>query len=377
MTSFEIETPALLVDEAKLDANINRMADRAGELGVPLRPHIKTAKSIDIAKKLLARNAEGLTVSTLKEADYFVDKGIFDLFYAVSLTPDKVAHVARLETKGGDIKCLLDNMQAAELCAEAAKAEGIVLPVLIEIDVDGNRAGINPQSDEFFALAEFLNTHRNIQMCGIMSYGGASYDCTSAVEMRALCDLHNTALIRTKAALEAQSVPCPMTSFGSTPPLLWAEDFDGASELRAGVYTFWDVFQAGLGCCEVEDIALSVLTTINGTYPDKNRIIVDAGALALSADRSTAGREFDAGFGLVCDASGALIEDLIVKGVNQEHGLITSKSGAPIPFDKFAIGTQLRILPNHACMTAAAYQGYHVIGPAGKITTEWPRINHW
>ncbi|NNE21870.1 MAG: DSD1 family PLP-dependent enzyme, partial [Rhizobiales bacterium] len=119
--TFDLDTPALLVDEAKLDANINRLADRAEELGVPLRPHIKTAKSIDIARKLLARNAKGLTVSTLKEADYFVEHGITDLFYAVGLTPGKVAHVAKLLNAGADLKCLIDSLQAAQSCTKAAE----------------------------------------------------------------------------------------------------------------------------------------------------------------------------------------------------------------------------------------------------------------
>ena len=99
--------------------------------------------------------------------------------------------------------------------------------------------------------------------------------------------------------------------------------------------------------------------------------------MALSADRSTAGHEFDAGYGLVCDASGQVLDDLIVAGVNQEHGLISTKSGAPIAFEHYSIGTQLRILPNHACMTAAAYQAYHVIGTDGQVCGQWPRINHW
>lgn len=375
--TFDVETPALLLDEPKLDRNISLMADRAGELGVPLRPHIKTAKSIIIARKLLARNAKGLTVSTLREADYFLENGVTDLFYAVSLTPNKVGHAARLLAAGADLKCLIDSTEAAELCAEAAEEAGIVLPLVVEIDVDGHRAGISPASHQFNDLCRFLDDHRNVQFCGIMSYGGHSYVLSTPEEMRALSEEHRVALADTKAALEAEGIACPMTSFGSSPPLLWAERFDGASELRAGVYTFWDAFQAGLGCCAVEDIALSVLTTVNGVYPDKNRLIVDAGALALSADRSTAGKSFDAGFGLVCDADGILIDDLIVDGVNQEHGLISTKSGEPIAFDAFSIGTQLRILPNHACMTAAAYQAYNVIGADGSITDHWPRINHW
>ncbi len=376
MPTFDIETPALLVDESKLDANITRLADISARLGVRLRPHIKTAKSIDIARRILARNAKGLAVSTLREADYFVGNGITDLFYAVALTANKVAHVARLQAAGGDLKCLIDNADAARLCAEAADAVGFVLPLVIEIDVDGHRAGIDPASDRFLDLARFIHEHENTRLCGVMSYGGASYDLSTPDQMRALCAEHNAALADAKTRLEAAGCPCEMTSFGSTPPLIWADDLSAASELRAGVYTFWDVFQAGLGCCTIEDIALSVLTTVNGVYPDKNRIICDAGALALSADRSTAGTDFDAGYGLVCDVNGAVIPDVIVAGVNQEHGLITTKSGAPLPFDRLTPGTQLRILPNHCCMTAAAFPGYHAV-VNGRITAHWPRINHW
>lgn len=375
--TFDIETPALLVDEAKLDANIARLAEISGQLGVPLRPHIKTAKSIDIARKLLARNAKGLCVSTLREADYFVANGITDLFYAVALTPGKVGHLARLQAAGGDIKCLIDNADAARMCAEAAEAANIVLPLLIEIDVDGNRAGIDPDSHGFLDLARFIDSHEHTRLCGIMSYGGASYDCNDAEQIRDLCRRHNSALRSTRDRLKENGLPCPMASFGSTPPLIWAQDFSAATELRAGVYTFWDVFQAGLGCCEISDIALSVLTTVNGVYPEHNRLIVDAGALALSADRSTAGRDFDAGFGLVCDAGGHVVDGLIVKGVNQEHGMITTRDGAAIPFERFPIGTQLRILPNHCCMTAAAYPGYHVVAGHGGISTYWQRTNYW
>ena len=151
--AFDIETPALLVDEAKLDASIARMAERSEALGVPLRPHIKTAKSIDIAAKLLARNAAGLTVSTLAEADYFADHGITDLFYAVALVPGKVQHVGRLLGQGIDIKCLVDSVQGGRLCAEAAAQESIELPLVIEIDVDGHRAGVDPNGEDFKQLA--------------------------------------------------------------------------------------------------------------------------------------------------------------------------------------------------------------------------------
>ena len=147
--------------------------------------------------------------------------------------------------------------------------------------------------------------------------------------------------------------------------------------LRSAV-VFQDLFQAGIGACKIEEIALSVLTSIISKQPNRNRIIIDAAGLALSKDRSTQGREFDAGFGVVCGAnSGEQIEDLLVVDVSPELGLVTSASGRPINFDGFQIGQRLRILPNHACMTAAAHGKYYVFQEDTCNIEIWDRVNGW
>ena len=146
--------------------------------------------------------------------------------------------------------------------------------------------------------------------------------------------------------------------------------------MRAGVYVFFDLFQAGLGVCKIDDIALSVLSTVISHKRSHRRLIIDAGGLALSKDRSTAGQARDCGYGLVARAeTGEVIPGLQVGAVTQEHGMIDLPEG--FDFEKFPVGSRLRILPNHACMTAAAHGHYHVINDRGQILARWERCSHW
>ena len=154
---------------------------------------------------------------------------------------------------------------------------------------------------------------------------------------------------------------------------------DAGAEVRAGVYVFFDLFQAGIGSCGRDDIALAVLTTVIGNHPERGQLVVDAGALALSKDISTGalGEAGDCGYGLVADAdTGVLLDDLYVHGVSQEHGIVRSRHGS-IEHAGFPIGRRLLVLPNHACLTAAAYDRYHVVGEGTAIEAVWPRVNGW
>jgi D-serine deaminase-like pyridoxal phosphate-dependent protein len=167
---------------------------------------------------------------------------------------------------------------------------------------------------------------------------------------------------------------------GSSPTATYSESFAGVTEVRAGVYMFFDLFMAGIEVCTVDDIALSVLTSVIGHQPEKGWIITDAGWMAMSRDRGTAGQKVDQGYGLVCDAHGQPFGDLIVSGANQEHGIISARGGKPLDGERlaqFPIGTLLRILPNHACATAAQHDGYHVINETHKIEARWPRFSGW
>jgi len=372
-----IATPALVLDLPKLERNIERMADCCRRLGISLRPHVKTPKSLPVAARLAAAGASGFTVSTLQEAEYLAAAGYSDIFYAVPIDPHKVPRAAKLAKDRVNISLLADSLEAAHVTAAVAEACETVLTMWIELDIDHYRTGIERTHPDFEPLARFLATNPWIRFAGLMSYGGASYNSASVSATAALTERHRVALIETKQALEASGIPCPGLSFGSTPAVMHAHTLEGITEARCGIYSFQDLFQAGIGACEKSDIALSVLTTVIGANPSLNRLTIDAGGLALSKDRSTQGRPFDAGFGLVCDEQGEIIPEMYVATVSQELGLITTKDGAPIPFSRFPIGTRLRILPNHADMTAAAYEEYFVVDGGQTVIDRWQRTNRW
>jgi D-serine deaminase-like pyridoxal phosphate-dependent protein len=164
---------------------------------------------------------------------------------------------------------------------------------------------------------------------------------------------------------------------GSSPTATFAERLDGVTEVRAGVYMFFDLFMTGLGVCNIDDIALSVLTSVIGHQPDRNWIITDAGWMAMSRDRGTAKQRVDQGYGVVCDLAGRPIDELIVSDTNQEHGIVADRRGGPIDLSRFPVGTLLRILPNHACATAAQHPQYHVIAGEPVVEAVWPRFSGW
>ena len=378
MRLHDLTTPALVLDRGVLKRNIRAMASRSVELNVPLRPHMKTPKSVAVAELVLEEQCCGITVSTLQEAEYFFDAGIADIFYAVPLAPGNIPRVSRLLRSGARLRCLVDNLQAAEQIIEAAGRQRLSIPFLIEIDVDSHRTGIPRDAPGFLAIGRLLHQAAATELLGVMAYGGASYECEGVDEIGELAERFRLEMLRARDTLLAAGLPCAHLSFGSTPAVKFARSMEGMTELRCGIYIFEDLFQAGIGVCAIEDIALSVLTTVTSVQQHLNRLVIDAGGLALSKDRSTRGRSFDAGYGLACDAATAgVIPDLFVSNVSQELGLITTMSGGPIDFDQFPVGRKLRILPNHADMSAAAYEEYHVVDGRDEIIDVWSRTNRW
>lgn len=379
----DLQTPCLLLDLDRMDANVARMQAHLNALNVPLRPHLKTPKSVPIAERLLKAGAQGFNVSTLNEAEYFFAHGLDDLFYCVPTSPKAACRAANLVGRGCNLTVMTDTFEGASAIIESLRSSQTSsdgpsrpLPIVIEIDVDGYRSGAPVSGTEIEKTAQCLNDAKETRFAGIMSYAGASYGL-SPEGARELAERHCEALARIVQRLRKIGLPCAMVSLGSTPAILHAKALPGVSEARCGIYIFQDLLQAGIGACSEEDIALTILTTVTARHPQHNRLVIDAGGLALSKDRSTMGRSFDAAYGWVCDAQSCeRIGDLQVQTVSQELGLVTSKSGKGLDFDRFPVGSQLRILPNHADMTAAAYDTYHTV-TGGRLGHVWSRTNGW
>lgn len=379
MQLAELETPCLVLDRGKLDHNLDLMRARLARLGVAARPHLKTAKAIDVARRVArADDADTkVTVSTLKEADYFAGHGYRDILYAVGIVPSKVGHVARLRAGGCDLKVILDSPEAALKLASAAQSEQCIVPALIEVDTDGHRAGVAPADPLLLEIGHMLASSPWTRLAGVMTHAGDSYNCRSVEAITAMAEQERARIVDAARRLREAGLACAIVSVGSTPTATFAARLDGVTEVRAGVYMFQDLVMAGLGVCRPEDIAISVLTEVIGHQREKNWVIVDAGWMAMSRDRGTRNQPVDQGYGLVCDASGRILDGLIVAEANQEHGIICRRDGAPFDVDAFAIGRRLRILPNHACATAAQYDRYVAVDGSTEVVALWPRLNGW
>jgi D-serine deaminase-like pyridoxal phosphate-dependent protein len=375
----ELDTPAALLDEPRLARAIARMQAHIDSLGVRLRPHVKTGKCVEVARLQRAAGAAGITVSTLKEAEAFFAAGFPDILYAVGMAPQRVAHARALVQRGCALKLVVDSLAAARAVVDGLPGA----QVLIEIDVDRHRAGVAPESDELIAIGRAL--HERGALAGVMTHCGASYGCRGEAELVAMAEQERARCVRAAARLREAGLPCPIVSVGSTPTALFARRLDGVTEVRAGVYVFYDLVMAGLGVCRVDDIVLTVLTTVIGHQRDKGWVLVDAGWMALSRDRGTAAQPVDQGYGLVCDEHGALLDGWVVEQANQEHGIVGQRGGragagggaAGVDVaERFPIGTRLRVLPNHACATAAQHARYVVV-ERDAVLGEWPRFSGW
>jgi len=375
-TLNQLETPCLVLERGKLERNIARMRDHLAKLKVGLRPHVKTAKSYDVARLALAGQPGGITVSTLKEAEQFFAHGITDILYAVGITPNKLDHVAALKRRGADITIILDNVESARIVAARGAALGIKFPALIEIDSDGHRSGVKPDDAVLLDIGRILEGD-GAQLRGIMTHAGDSYNCDSVEKIRAMAARERDAVAQCAARLRTAGLPCPIVSVGSTPTATYSEDLTGVTEVRAGVYMFFDLVMAGLNVCKVDDIAVSVLATVIGHQPDKGWIITDAGWMAMSRDRGTAAQKVDQGYGVVCDLAGAPLDDLLIVSTNQEHGIVGHRGGGTLDAARYPVGTLLRVLPNHACATAAQHDRYHVVAGDAQVTAVWPRFSGW
>ena len=381
-----IHTPAALIDHAQMSRNIARMQAQMDRLGVRFRPHVKTTKCVPIAREQIAAGACGITVSTLKEAEQFFAEGIGNILYAVGMVPAKLPQAAALLAQGCALKLIVDNVASARAIAEFGRAHQQIFEVWLEIDTDQHRSGLAPDDDAMLEVARALvgedanaggSARGGASLGGVMTHAGSSYALSTPEALEAMAEQERAGCVRAAQRLRAAGFPCPVVSVGSTPTALSARQLDGVTEVRAGVYVFFDLVMANVGVFAPTEIALSVLTTVIGHQREKGWALVDAGWMAMSRDRGTQAQGRDYGYGLVCDALGQPLEAYVMSSANQEHGIV-ARAGEPdhAIVERFPVGTQLRILPNHACATGAQFPQYEVFETDGAVQS-WPRFYGW
>ncbi len=373
MTLEELPTPAALVDLDRLERNAAAMARRAHQLGVRLRPHVKTHKCIEAARLQVAGHFGGITVSTLAEARAFAEAGFRDISYAVPPAPQRLASLAALARRVERLNLLLDHPALVEPLAAAARSAQVTLGVFLKVDSGLHRAGLSPDDPRLEALAARLAATPHLHFQGLLTHAGHAYHCRGWAEVRQVARQEHEVMVSLAERLRARGIEVPEVSVGSTPTVLAAENFAGVSEVRPGNYLFFDAFQAALGSCTVADCAFTVLATVVGSYPERRAAVIDAGALALSKDDGAPQVAPRPSYGIPLPLEGTdLLPHLRITSLTQEHGVVTVAAGGAVP----PIGQRLRIVPNHSCLAAALFDRFFVVRGTS-VVGEWRPVRGW
>ncbi len=358
----ELETPCLLIDRRKLLANLGRVQTIAQQAGVALRPHVKTHKSLELARLQLAGGACGMTASKVDEAIVFLQGGApsVTLAYPV-LDPRKLDRLLRAAAAhGAELNLIVDSLPLVEAAEDASRRAGRRTPVFLKVDVGLGRVGVDPKSKAAVAVARAVAASSHLTFAGLLSHAGHAYAAAGSADIAAIAEVERLTMLTLRDRLKAEGVEAPAISVGSTPTVLAARNFEGVTEIRPGNYVFLDGTAARLGLARAEEAALTVSVTVlsrNDRY-----LIVDAGSKVLSSDTGAHGTG-GGGYGRAYH-SGRTGDGWDVARLSEEHGWI-AHDGQPVP-----TGTRLEILPNHACPVA------NLVGRAwlvedGRVLDEW------
>ena len=365
-------TPLFLVDVERVRRNCDRMRAKAEDSGVFFRPHVKTHKTFEIGRMQGGGEPGPITVSTLSEAELFASHGFRDITYAVPIAPEKLDRAATLGKTIDALNLLVDSTDAVEAIEAFSASHAVVFDVFLKIDCGYHRAGVDPDDPRSLDLALRMANSPAIRFRGLLTHAGHSYDATSRQEIARIAAAESAAVTGFRDRMTERGVSDMIRSVGSTPTLSVVERVESADEIRPGNYVFYDAFQAAIGACTLDDCAATVLTTVVGSYPERNQLIVDAGALALSKDPGPTHIDPSFGYGIVCDLDLVPLP-LKLTALSQEHGKITVTAGSA---GDHPVGKRLRIIPNHSCLTAAMFDRYHVLRD-GVIADEWRPARGW
>ena len=375
MLVSDLPTPALLVDTARLAANLDRMQARADAAGVALRPHAKTHKTAEIARMQTDRGARGLTVATVDEAEAFAAAGFRDLRLATPVAgPQKLARIAALLDGGVRVTFTVDTEAGARLASEAFAGRAEAVGVLLEIDTGQRRCGV--PADEAVAVGLAVAALPGLALVGVLTHGGHGYDGpapgeTPAEALRRVMAQERDGVLDAAARLGAAGLLDPATaevSLGSTPTMAVfepaARDGFRVSEWRPGNYVFGDAQQVALGAVDLRDCALLCVATVvsKRRFDDgTEQVVIDAGKKLLSSET---GAGVD-GYGAVLYSPRTMVTNMHarVARLSEEHGTVEVPGGGI-----YDVGDPVFLVPNHACVAVAtrrtlfAVDGDEVVG---------------
>ena len=372
MTLETLKTPSLVLDVTKVKRNAERMTQRVKQFGADLRPHIKTHKCVEVARIQTAGHSGAVTVSTLAEARAFATNGFGKITYAIPIEPGKFQEAIEI-SRTCELSLLTDDSDVPEQLNVAAKKEDVKLNVFLKVDCGYHRCGVEPINPAAVDIPRRITDASNLNFAGILTHAGHSYHCKTKAEVLGLAQHERDLMASFANTLRSEVGPVPIVSIGSTPTITSIDHLDGINEVRPGNYIFFDAFQATLGSCTFDDCALTVLASVVHRDAVRKKVIIDAGAIALSKDRGPVDINPACGYGTVLDLEGNDL-NLAVGDISQEHGVLYMEDDRL--FDRLTVGTRVRVLANHSCLTAAQHTHYNVI-EGDKIVDQWQIHTGW
>ena len=347
MTFASLRTPSVLVDQEKLERNIERMQAAADARNVRLRPHAKTHKSADIAQIQVARGASGICCAKLGEAEVFADAGIQDIRLPYPLNPANSSRVLALIDRAR-LSFVVDHLDVAREWSQILADAGRTVDILVKVDVGFHRCGIDPEAP---GAAEFVSRVAELPgltFRGLLSHAGHAYAAASDAETAAIAATEARLLTTLRDNVGNAGVRVEEISVGATPTARFSLRENGITELRPGNYVYYDRTQVALGAASWDDCALTVLSRVV-SKPAPDRLILDAGSKTLTTDLARGAGDVS-GFGAVLDAVHSTQPDanLLIERLSEEHATVRVRgSGSALK-----PGDLVRIVPNHACVVS-------------------------
>lgn len=373
MSLNELKTPCLLLDVERVRRNASRVGNHVRERGARLRPHVKTHKCVEVARIQTAGHNGALTVSTLAEARAFMAHGFTDITYAVPIEPGKFDEAIHLARDCERLSLLTDDAGIPSLLNDTARLAGIKLDLFLKVDCGYHRCGVEPSSSQAVEIPRRITDSSNLNFAGILTHAGHSYHCRNSEEVLTVARHERDLMTDFAARLRAESIAVPTVSIGSTPTITSIDHLQGIDEVRPGNYIFFDAFQAAIGSCSLDDCALTVMAAVVHRDRTRRKVVIDAGAIALSKDRGAVEMDETCGYGHVLDTEGNSL-GLKVGGLSQEHGEISVEEEDTL--DRLKVGTRLRVLANHSCLTSAQHAHYNVL-EGDHIVDRWEIQRGW
>jgi D-serine deaminase-like pyridoxal phosphate-dependent protein len=348
-----VETPLPLIDLGRVKANAQRVADYCAGHGIAWRPHVKTHKSLQIASVQLAAGAAGLTVATPREAEVMATICDDILLAYPPLGPSKLDRLMALDAEV-NLTVGLDSRRALDELGAAAASSGRQVGVLVEIDVGLGRMGVTTPG-EAAVLAAHAAAMEGLEYRGIMFYPG--HIRTPSLEQDEALSALGTRLSEVIETLERGGLAPSIVSGGSSPTLWRSHEIPGTTEIRAGTIIYNDRDMLTLGVCAPEHLAYAVVGTVVSTaVPGQGVLDTGSKALAKESFRSTGG-----GFGFVLEHP-----EVLVRSLSEEHGVLDLSRTDWTP----AVGDQVRVIPNHVCVSVNLQDRYLV--DTGSGLEAWP-----